>query len=267
MWIACSHLTSGILQRVTLYHGTNLTKLHLNDNTHLTDDALLKIVENCSLIIHLNIQGSTNITSYSIKQIPAFLPKIEHLDLSETKLTTGFDVDCANLKYLNLTFCRYLTDGGLDQITFQCKNVTALKLVHCNNLTSDGLCKVPINCTHLEHLDVSGTSFCDSIQQNCQGLRLFHAKRCRNLSDEGIRFISENCPSLQDLDLSYCDGITDTALKMISWNCRKLLRLNLKWCKNITRDGINNIETTCKTLEQLDLSGMNRQPYWPLPMP
>ena len=67
--------------------------------------------------------------------------------------------------------------------------------------------------------------------------------------------------------MSYCDGITDTALKVISWNCQKLLRLNLKWCKNITRDGINSIETTCKTLEQLDLSGMNRQPYWPLPMP
>ena len=259
MWIACSHLSSDTLERVALYHGKNLTNLHLNENTHLTDNGLLIIIKSCLLITHLDIQGCTNITNCSIKQIPLYLENVNHLNLSETKITAGFDIECAKLNYLNLTFCRFLTDGGIALITSQCPNLTTLKLVHCNNVTSDGLKTISTNCKLLEHLDVSGTHFYDSIQEKCQNLRLFYAKRCTDLSDEGIRLITENCPQLEDLDLSYCDGITDTALKLISWNCRKLLRLNLKWCKNITRDGINNIESTCKNLEQLDLSGMNRQ--------
>ena len=266
MWISTPELTPESIRKIILLPNVkNLNKLSINDNRKLTDEVYLEVIKTFTNMMHLDVCFCSNLTSCSIKQTSILCPKLEHLNISTTKISTGFDSSWESLTFLNINSCSYITDGGLAEITSQCKNLIHINVSECDNLSSEGLSKISENCKFLEHLDVNETEFNKSINGICEHLRILCARRCKRLTNDGIRQISKNCVHLQNIDLSYCDSITDIGLKIISLNCTKLQRLNLKWCKSITQDGIINLEEVCKTLQHLDISGMYRQPYWPLP--
>ena len=134
-----------------------------------------------------------------------------------------------NVKHLDLSGCRNITDAGLKHLSENLTNLQSLNLSHCHHITDEGLKDLAKYLTNLTHLDLSW---------------------CIKITDEGLEILT-NLIKLQILNLTWCDKITDEAIKNLPQNLKSL---NLSDCRKITDEGLKKLEKLTK-LQNLDLSG------------
>eukprot|EP01038_Epipyxis_sp_PR26KG_P013823 gene13823-18537_t len=141
----CKIIDCGELFR---FSTSNLSCLHLDDNSDMTEDGLYHLfldnnlvnltflsLKNLSNITNLALQptlpkslvqlyiGMKNLTDLGLRQLLSNnLKKLSILDVSACEAITLTDVILKSLKYLNLTSCRSLTCKGLFDLLMNCSS-------------------------------------------------------------------------------------------------------------------------------------------------
>lgn len=70
---------------------------------------------------------------------------------------------CGNLKILDFTCCRFITDAAISTIADSCPDLVCLKLESCDMVTENCLYQLGLNCLLLEELDLTDCSGVDDI--------------------------------------------------------------------------------------------------------
>ncbi|GMF99164.1 unnamed protein product [[Candida] boidinii] len=170
-------------------------------------------------------------------------------------------IGCPKLAYLNLSYCKYLTDKTM---------------IHLSQHANDRL--VSLNLTRCTTITDNGFSFWATTHfKNLKNLVL---RDCTFLSDNAITSIAGSCPNLEVLDLTFCCVLTDNSLSILYLCCKKLKELNLSFCGSavsnhslasisrlpqlwkliitgcvrVTRQGVDVLLATSQSITHLDLS-------------
>ncbi|RHZ85676.1 hypothetical protein Glove_63g105 [Diversispora epigaea] len=133
-----------------------------------------------------------------------------------------------NLRKLDLSNCKQITDIGIRQIT-QCRNLEHLALNFLEFLIDETIC---------------------IIVQSYPNISYFNLEFC-HVTDTAIGVVFINFrPVIQDLELGFCELITDIAIKNITHNLFNLKYLGLKYCIDISKEALDMLNL------DLDISGI-----------
>jgi F-box/leucine-rich repeat protein 14 len=160
----------------------------------------------------------------------------------------------ASLTFLNLSWCRNVTDAGVRAVVSSCTALEYLNLYACNNITDKGMRAV----SSLPALTTLNLSFCvtdkgilirDSHDEpifvravsSCTALTSLNLSSNYELTEKGMRAVS-SCTSLKSLDLRECFKLTDEAVRALS-SLPALTSLNLSHCY-VTAAGVQALRST-----------------------
>ena len=168
----------------------------------------------------------------------------------------GREEGCSGLQSLELSWCRWITDAGLEAIGKGCVGLQSLDVSWCRKIANTGLAAFGKGCVGLRSLSVCGCNEITdaglaAIGKCCAGLRLLNVGWCGAITDAGLAAIGECCAGLQSLDVSLCWEITDAGLEAIGKGCVELQSLDVRWCKEITDAGLLAIGKGCPGLQSL----------------
>jgi bacterioferritin-associated ferredoxin len=168
-------------------HDATVTRLVLRRET--TDQAMGMLVRRFPTVVSLEVKGGGGETAALTDQGMRAVSSL------------------AALTFLDITWCRNVTDKGVRAVVRSCTALKSLNLTACTTVTDEGVRAVVSSCTAL------------------QSLNLF---MCVNVTDEGVRAVS-SCTALQSLNLSDCRQVTDEGVRAVS-NCTALTELTLSYC-------------------------------------
>jgi hypothetical protein len=210
----------------------------------LTDDDLLKLVENCPNLTFLFI-NSINITEYTLAEALKRLTQLQHLrlgrctEIAGDKLAEAFKT-LTQLRYLNLS-CIEITGDKFSEALKTLTQLQYLNLGACTEIPGDKLAEALKTLTQLEGLDLMD---CTQIAEDTLAEILKTLTQLQHLSLNGCTQITE-CKlaealkmliQLQHLDLSRCTQIRWDTLAEALKTLIQLQTLNLIQCDQITED-------------------------------
>jgi F-box/leucine-rich repeat protein 2/20 len=113
-----------------------------------------------------------------------------------------------NLKHLDLTRCRELTDDAIKTLAYNLPGLEGLQLSKCSPLTDDSLIELLPTLLSLTHLDLeevenitNATLQALAVSPASQTLRHLSISYCENLGDVGMLPVIRSCPRLESLDM------------------------------------------------------------------
>lgn len=170
-----------------------LTELDMRGCASLDDASVVAIVtHNQSTLQKLSACALTGITAAAFRAIAA----------------------CTQLRVLDLSMCRSLTDSDVAALASGCLQLYTLLLQGCVNITDAGLAAIAQRLTQLEHLslefcyNVTDAGFSQIVSQ-CQRLTRLNVKACNQLTTAAFRNLvrdKETAHPLKVLDLGACAG-------------------------------------------------------------
>lgn len=203
------------------------------------------VVSGVSILESLNLSGCYNITDHY--------------------LALAFQTEYPNLRVLDLSLCKQITDQGLGKIAQYLKNLDVLELGGCCNITNTGMLLIAWGLRNLRRLNLRS---CWSISDNGIGhlagcskdtafgkldLEYLGLQDLPNLSDDALKHISTGLTTLKSINLSFCVSVTDSGLKHLA-KMPHLEELNLGSCDNISDIGMAYLTDGCTSLLSLDVS-------------
>lgn len=134
---------------------------------------------------------------------------IVYLNISSPR--TWFDRDelmaigsgfAANLRFLNLRLCRFVSDEFVEAIAKGCPLLEEWNLAVCHRVHLPGW---------------------EAIGLNCRNLKILHVNRCQNLCDQGLMALRDGCNQLKLLYMHGCRRVSNHGLETF-----KLTRQDVK---------------------------------------
>ncbi|KAG8142676.1 hypothetical protein E2320_005875 [Naja naja] len=122
---------SGIKSFVDGHSASKLKELNLANCSYVSDIALVKISDRCPNLIYLNLHNCQLVTDTGV-QAMAPMASLAYLNISRTGISD--QVLCTELKkldYLDLSFCRHISNSTLKYLSLNCRKLTCLILVGC----------------------------------------------------------------------------------------------------------------------------------------
>ncbi|WOL18774.1 F-box protein SKP2A [Canna indica] len=146
---------------------------------------------------------------------------------------------CHELRDLDLSRCRKLSDYSLLALAHGCPFLIRLNLSGCSGLSDSTLEYLVRCCKNLKYLNLCGCvkasdRALQAISYNCNGLQILNLGWCEGVSDNGVTSLAAGCPDLRSLDLCGCILITDESVIALANGCPRLRSLGLYYCQNIT---------------------------------
>lgn len=256
----CENISNNIMDAIIKF--TNLKKLKLISCERITR---LSIPNSVS---YLSLKGCVGIPTYGLRDLSRHT-KLCVLDLSFTQINDDALKSIEKLtllKKLNLSFCKNITNKGLQFISnlrlnelniSQCNlsenclkylsKMTSLRLLYLNRIgkiTNKGL-KYLSNLTSLLNLELNDcsrvTNYGLRFIKNLKNLQTLTLDNCKKITNDGLKHIS-NCRHLKKLSLHKCDKITDHGLKKLISKLKKLQLLRLTWAPKITEKVITLLD-------------------------
>ncbi|KAI8368427.1 hypothetical protein EDC96DRAFT_574280 [Choanephora cucurbitarum] len=202
----------------TLAHHTfqfqALKQLSLSWCRNLTGAGVLTLIQSCSQLTHLKLNGCPQLDTATMRGLGSLL--------------------LPNLVYLNLSACTSLTDAALLAFFEHHPHptcLTHLTLSSCARLTDASVRTISLYATHLTHLALSG---------------------CVLLSDHGLSFLCLRL-QLVYLDLEDIQQITGLTLTSIGNHQRQLEHLCLSNCIQLSDDDLIQLLVRSSRLSHLEL--------------
>lgn len=217
-------------------HCSNLTQLDLTA-CEVTDDALLTLEEgSCFELRRLTLSSCERITNVGVSAALRGCTQLTQLTLPHTIIADEDLVTIAshgtNLKVLNLSGCKRITDTGVRVIAQGCVRL-ALLILDWTNISDESLIALATYAKALE------------------GVCVYN---CARITDAGVLAIAKGCRGLAGLQLGSTDVSDEGLISLATW--AKLLKaLYLANCQHITDSGVRAILQGCPHLIQLDLEG------------
>ncbi|KAJ0393563.1 hypothetical protein P43SY_004473 [Pythium insidiosum] len=129
-----------------------------------------------------------------------------------TRATFAAVTACAQLRSLDLSMCRSLTNSDLARIVVACPQLEALMLQGCVHLDDDGVAAVATHSRRLERLSL---------------------EFCYNVTDAGVQLVVSECRRLRELNLKALNQLTiDSFIHLIEAKPKgfDLERINIGAC-------------------------------------
>lgn len=165
-------------------------------------------------------------------------------DLTESKM---------NLKSLNLSDNKHLTDISIQKLcTFQSK-LEYLRLEGCINLTDSSIpyiCKLPLKLLDLDNVKITSESI-DHLTFHCRTLISLSLANSPTITNQNLQHLLRYLIHLQCLDLWNCSSLSDAIIPMFYQYSRSIRYLNIKYCPAISLEAITSLIQKCSTLIDL----------------
>lgn len=178
-----------------------LESLAMNKCSHITADAIIATWEGCTRLYKLSAQYCPGINDTVLGKL-ATLPRKGNYQL----------------QYLEVSYCRSLTSGGVLAISeSQIAKVSHFGFSGCGQISSMAFFGF-------------GTS---TSLFNLHTMEMSKIK----VDSSGISWIAEGVPNLKLLNMAECSGVDDIALGMLG-NCKKLEEFYINDCPLISDHGM-----------------------------
>lgn len=242
-----------------------LKELTVKFSDGLTEVVFRALMENCSRLQSLNVEGSRVCDRESFILMAGFL----------------------HLRHLNLSHCDLLDDVGLITIAKQCRSLEYLDIDGITNIHDNSVIFLTESLSHsLKYLFLDGEKLTDASYQSlrtCTQLLKLGVSFCEKMTDKGLLgivclrnltwlklrkgcqltpaglrtlFEDGRLPHLAHVNLGECSLLDDSVLEAMAGCCPQLLHLALHWCWEVTDAGVSAIIARCPRLQVLDLVGV-----------
>ncbi|MED6108396.1 F-box/LRR-repeat protein 3 [Stylosanthes scabra] len=162
-----------------------------------------------------------------------------------------------DLRKLDITCCRKITDVSIASIANSCTNLTSLRMESCTLVSQEAFVLIGEKCHSLEELDLTDNEIDDeglkSISR-CSRLSILKVGICLNITDRGLAYVGMCCSNLKELDLYRSTGITDLGISAIAHGCPRLEMINTAYCTSITDSSLISL-SKCPKLKTLEIRG------------
>ncbi|XP_063169015.1 F-box and leucine-rich repeat protein 13-like [Candoia aspera] len=258
-----STISRDVIKYIANYLGPHLRRLCLNGSC-LTEASFEELLLACPCLVALDLSSCN-----SLFMSGTLLSKQETLVQAQKVLV--------NLKELNLSSVRYLSDLTFNRLTSCCPQLAKLVLARCHitfefdsyygsyNYSSSVLLSFRnlLQFLHqrapcIKSLDLSGTNINSQamktlVQMENLQLQELVLQACRDLSNEAVSILCQHQPHLTTLDLSGCSELSDRAPLAISSRLLALQCLHLGKLPRMTDAGFQRM-SRLKHLQSLDVS-------------
>ncbi|KAL7635629.1 UNVERIFIED_CONTAM: hypothetical protein RMT77_013446 [Armadillidium vulgare] len=238
----------------------------------ISERDLILVLQKCSSLESLHLAG------FSHMFMPGtFLENEKDLAILGNSLK--------NVKNLQLSCPRYLTDsiflrftsiiGALTHLSLSCCQISYQNAICKRFYPADGRVKASEHVLTfnfvlnfidkikktLTMLDLGSTSLDSESLSKLSKVPDLHLKTlrlvaCDQLTKDGIHVLTQYQKQLVDLDIGLCSRITDYAVISIADNLPNLKSLSVRRCQGITEIGMENL-ARLKSLEKLDISHLD----------
>lgn len=239
-----------------------------------------EIMEKCQNLEYFSLEGC-RIDRNSVHHFLNGKPKLVHINLSGLKDVNNLALKiisrgCAQLEYLNVSWCHNVDSRGLVRIIKACTLLKDLRMGEVKGLNDEEFLLALFEQNSLERLIAPRCSDLDdeSLRRLVQGndpevdplteravvpprkFRHLDFHRCKSVTNTGLQYLAYNVPNLQGFRISECDGITDDALAGILASVPRLTHLDLAELDVLSNTTLFNIaESPCaSSLEHLNIS-------------
>ena len=266
----------------------NLVLDNIDGSNHSKALVLESCKHMCSNLHSLSLKGS-DITESNLVTILSHCHNLQSLDLSccNTLFMSGQllskDEDMQrlkpvlkNIRDLNLSSIRFLSDATFNRVTGVCSQLSKLSLAgcqitfhsdayymghskHANNALLTQTNIMVVICNHgetLKSLDfsrttINGEALSDLACTYNMELDEIELVACRELSDDGISMLCRKQQGLKSLNVAQCIDLTDQSIFAICANLSELKSLNITKCRQITDRSIARLKmlTNLKSLD------------------
>ncbi|XP_044460878.1 F-box/LRR-repeat protein 3-like isoform X2 [Mangifera indica] len=249
--LGLSSLTSGTggLQQLTLAYGSPVTL------------ALADGLKKLSMLQSIKLDGSV-VTCAGLKAIGNWCVSLKELSLSKCFGVTDEGLSSVvtkhrDLKKLDITCCRKITDVSIAQTTSSCTMLISFKMESCTLVPREAFVLIGQRCHFLEELDLTDNEIDDeglkSISR-CSKLSILKLGICLNITGVGLAHVGMSCSKLVELDLYRSVGITDAGVSAIAHGCPDLEMINISYCKDITDTSLISL-SKCSSLNTFESRG------------
>ncbi|KAM6430140.1 putative RNA-binding protein EEED8.10 isoform 1-T1 [Liasis olivaceus] len=252
-----------VVRYIANYLGPHLRRLCLNGSC-LTEASFEELLLACPCLVALDLSSCN-----SLFMSGTLFSKKETLLQAQKVL--------ANLKELNLSSVRYLSDLTFNRLTSCCPQLAKLVLARCHitfefdsydgsrNYNSSALLSfrnllqfLNQQATCMKSLDLSGTNINSQamktlVQVENLQLQELILQACRDLTNEAVGILCQHQPHLTTLDLSGCSELSDRGALAISSRLLALQCLRLGKLPRMTDAGFQGM-SHLKHLQSVDVS-------------
>ncbi|KAK6915629.1 Leucine-rich repeat [Dillenia turbinata] len=215
---------------------TNLVSLKVESCNLITEKGLERLGHSCLLIEELDLTDCsgvddtglcTNVHDKGLSHIGQNFSMICELDLYRCEGIrdeglAALSGGCRKLKILNLSYCRAITDEGIQHLS-NFEDLSVLEMRSLINITCSGMTIVAAGCKKLLDLDL---------------------KFCRNIDDSGFWALAYYSRNLQQINISHC-GISDVGLCMVLGNLTCLQDAKLLHLTKVSVEGFELALRAC----------------------
>ena len=233
----------------------------LKDEDSLTDEDLLKALQENHEITQLDLTNCKNITDAGLAHIKHF-QWLKSLKLHDCKKITDEGLShLTGLSQLTLLYLRgsvEITDEGLRLHLTSLSKLKELSLSACDKITDKGLEQLAklsqLKTLHLRWCKITDKGL-EQLAKLSQLERLY-LRDCNEITDEGLNQLAK-LTQLTTLELSYCSWLSNEKLGKLS-GLTQLTWLKLTGCNNLTDAGLQDQLAGLTQLTSLGLYGCNK---------
>lgn len=252
---------------IARHYRNQLQRLELNDCDSLGDRSLRAVLEFCTGLEHLELNGKNRMTREALVLLSSSDCNFKTLNISKHYSLTIDDIlaivqNAPNLFALFLSFNSCVHDRVLIFIAENCNDLEVCALQYCYKITDAGLLSLVRGCGRLRSLDLTHCERITDLSLQSLVLATAHQLECLNLTmcvavtDTTVILIAELCQCLRSLQLNGCIALTDACLWALAVGNTRLSLREMAITDNhlITDLPIYRLVQSCLRLHSLDVS-------------
>lgn len=182
----------------------------------------------------------------------------------------GTVIGCPNLKILDLSYCKHITDRSMVHLAAHASNrLRSISLTRCTSISDAGFqAWAPYRFNQLTHLCLADCTYLSdnaivSLVNAAKNLTHLDLSFCCALSDTATEVVALGLPMLQELRLAFCgSAVSDASLRCIALHLNDLRGLSVRGCVRVTGVGVEHVLDGCARLEWLDASQCKNLASW-----
>ena len=199
----------------------DLVSINVSGCDELTDSAFFALLKNCPLLTEIRMEA----TNIGIGPIPSSMDSVVYHQVKSLYLAFNsrlqdkdintFSLMFPNMQLLDLTYCHYISQEGVDILLNRCRKIRHLYFAF---IPLDKPFSINFEASSLEVLNLSHSRIDDEvlydISKICPRLLQLNLKRCYKVTEKGVRLVVENCTHLREINLQHCPKVSTD---IVSW--------------------------------------------------
>lgn len=182
----------------------------------------------------------------------------------------GTVIGCQQLKCLNLSYCKHITDRSMAHLAAHASNrLESLSLTRCTSISDAGFQSwAPFKFEKLWNLCLADCTYLSdnaivALVNAAKNLTHLDLSFCCALSDTATEVVALGLPRLRELKLAFCgSAVSDASLESVAIHLSDLQGISVRGCVRVTGKGVENLLRGCGRLEWIDVSQCRNLEPW-----